>query len=67
MDEFFTALFIVLTVLLLLIASPFVVEHVMENWYAPEYPHSGFSPECPTWTEPETENTLPPTYSYNEQ
>lgn len=32
-----------------LMALPFVIAHVADTWNAPEYPHSGFSPECPTW------------------
>ena len=59
MEDFFTTLIIVIFIAFLLICSPFVVVHVMDHWYDPGYPHSGFSPECPTWTEPE--NTLPPT------
>lgn len=31
------------------ISLPFVVAHVVEHWDAPEYPYSGFSPDCPTW------------------
>ncbi len=42
-----------------LMALPFVFCHVADTWDAPAYPHSGFSPECPTWEE--SENTLPPT------
>lgn len=59
-------------VLIFLLSLPFVIAHVIDNWDAPEYPHSGFSPECPTWEAPECEypapreweqyqNTLPPT------
>lgn len=40
---------IVLGALFMIGASPFVYDHIQENWDAPEYPHSGFSPECPTW------------------
>lgn len=48
-----------------LMALPFVICHVADNWDAPQYPHSGFTPDCPTWEAPanEAENTLPPTYS----
>lgn len=42
---------------------PFVAAHIADTWNAPEYPHSGFSPECPTW---EPENTLPPTAEQEE-
>lgn len=44
-----------------LICLPFVLLHVADNWNAPEYPHSGFSPECPEWIE--DENTYSPTTS----
>ena len=48
-----------------LLCLPFVICHVAEHWDAPEYPHSGFCPDSPTWEAPadEPENTLPPTYS----
>ena len=55
----FRALFFTAAALVLLLGLPFVVLHVQDHWNAPEYPHSGFSPECPTWPEPD--NTLPPT------
>ncbi len=32
-----------------LMALPFVIAHVADTWNAPDYPHSGFSPDCPTW------------------
>ena len=48
-----------LALMLFLICLPFFICHVANTWDAPAYPHSGFSPECPTWEEPE--NTLPPT------
>ena len=54
-------LFYLLAFLFFLMALPFIVAHVADHWNAPEYPHSGFSPDCPTWPEPD--NTLPPTYS----
>ena len=38
--------------LFLLLCLPFVTEHVGRNWDAPEYPHTGFCPESPTWEEP---------------
>lgn len=44
-----------------LMALPFVICHIADTWDAPAYPHSGFSPECPTWESPE--NSLPPTYN----
>lgn len=47
-----------LGVAVILLLSPFVVVHVIDHWNDPEYPHSGFSPECPEYIEPD--NTLPP-------
>ncbi len=38
-----------------LAAAPFVVAHVVDHWDAPEYPYSGFCPDCPVWGG----NTLP--------
>lgn len=52
-------LFYLLAFLFFMMALPFIICHVAENWDAPEYPYSGFTPDCPTWEEPE--NTLPPT------
>lgn len=52
-------LFYLLAFAFFMMALPFVICHVAENWDAPEYPYSGFTPDCPTWEEPE--NTLPPT------
>ena len=43
----------------LLVASPFIYDHVVENWDKPEYPYSGFGPDCPTWDEPLDERYLP--------
>lgn len=47
-----------------LLSIPFIAAHVADNWDAPIYPHSGFTPDCPSWDPPidEVENTLPPTY-----
>lgn len=53
------ALFYTAAALLMLLCLPFVVCHVADHWNAPEYPHCGFTPDCPTWEAPE--NTLPPT------
>lgn len=39
-----------------LLAAPFVVAHVVDHWDAPEYPYTGFCPDCPEWSD----NTLPP-------
>lgn len=61
----FKGLFYTAAALFLLLGLPFVIAHVVDHWDAPEYPYSGFTPDCPTWSEPadEVENTLPPTYS----
>lgn len=40
-------------------AAPFMIDHVSNNWDKPEYPHSGFGPDCPTWDEPLDERYLP--------
>lgn len=53
------ALFYLLAGIFFLMALPFICCHVADTWNAPEYPYSGFTPDCPTWEEPE--NTLPPT------
>ncbi|MBQ3218880.1 MAG: hypothetical protein IJB33_08425 [Akkermansia sp.] len=60
--ELLRFLFYFLLFLFALMCLPFVVAHVAEHWDAPEYPHSGFSPECPEWEAPE--NTLPPTHEF---
>lgn len=52
-------LFYLLAFIFFLMALPFVFCHVADSWDAPVYPHSGFTPDCPTWEAPE--NTLPPT------
>lgn len=38
-----------------LFALPFVAAHVQETWDAPEYPYTGFTPDCPV----HYENSLP--------
>ena len=43
----------------LLCAAPFIYDHVVENWDKPEYPYSGFTPDCPTWDIPLDERYLP--------
>ena len=68
LDSFLTmlrVLFYLLAFLFFMMALPFIICHVAEHWDAPEYPHSGFCPDCPAWQAPadEPENTLPPTYS----
>lgn len=47
------------------LCAPFMIATIIDRWDAPQYPHSGFSPECPTWEEPE--NTLPPTQWTSQQ
>lgn len=54
---------IILYSMLAMLAAPFIMFffwHVEETWDAPEYPHSGFCPDSPSWDAP-TDNTLPPT------
>lgn len=43
----------------MLCAAPFVVDHVITHWNEPEYPHSGFGPDCPEWVDPEDDLYLP--------
>lgn len=43
-----------LAIMFFLMGIPFVICHIADNWDAPEYPHSGFSPDCPTWETPLT-------------
>lgn len=57
MSDFLHALLMFFFSVFLLLASPFIVAHVADNWNAREYPHSGFRPDSPA-----AENTLPPTY-----
>lgn len=52
-------LFYLLAFAFFMMALPFIICHVAERWDDPPYPYSGFTPDCPTWEEPE--NTLPPT------
>lgn len=42
-------LFYLLAFLFFMMALPFVICHVAEHWDDPIYPHSGFSPEFPSW------------------
>lgn len=49
MFDFLRVLFYILLFIFFSISIPFVVAHVAEHWDAPEYPHSGFTPDCPTW------------------
>lgn len=44
---------------LLVVAAPFIYDHVVENQDRPEYPYSGFTPDCPTWDIPLDERYLP--------
>lgn len=57
MSDFLHALLMFFFGVFLLLAAPFIVAHVADNWNAREYPHSGFRPDSPA-----AENTLPPTY-----
>ncbi|MBQ3144387.1 MAG: hypothetical protein IJB89_07725 [Akkermansia sp.] len=49
-------LFYLLAFIFFMMAMPFVLLHVAEHWNEAEYPHSGFSPECPEYIEPEESN-----------
>ena len=42
-------LFYIAAAIFFLLSLPFIIAHVAENWHAPEYPHSGYTPDCPTW------------------
>lgn len=53
MESFVKFIGIVLFTIFCVIASPFVAAHIMDNWDKPSYPHSGFTPESPTWEAPE--------------
>lgn len=46
-------IFLTCAAIFMLFSLPFVLLHVAEHWNEPEYPHSGFSPECPEYIEPE--------------
>lgn len=46
-------LFYLLAFMFFMMAMPFVLLHVAEHWNDDEYPHSGFSPECPEYIAPE--------------
>lgn len=45
-------LFYLLAIIFFMTCMPFVICHIADRWDAPEYPHSGFTPDCPTWEEP---------------
>ena len=62
LSDILRAFCVTAAVLIFLLSLPFVIAHVIDNWDAPAYPHSGFSPECPKWDAPE--NTLPPTHEF---
>lgn len=54
MDDFLDllrVLFYLLAFTFCLMSAPFVVAHIADNWDAPEYPHSGFTPDCAEWEE----------------
>ena len=62
MFDLLRILFYLLAIIFGMMCIPFVICHVADNWDAPEYPHSGFTPDCPEWLEPQDLcNTLPPT------
>ena len=42
-------LFYLLAIMFFLMCMPFVICHIADRWDAPEYPYSGFTPDCPTW------------------
>lgn len=48
-------LFYLLACAFFMMALPFIICHVADNWNAREYPHSGFRPDSPA-----AENSLPP-------
>ena len=53
MLDFIKFIFWTFVVLFVIVTAPFVVCHVIDHWDDPSYPHSGFTPESPTWQEPE--------------
>lgn len=48
-------IFLTFAAIFMLFSLPFVLLHVSEHWKDDEYPHSGFSPECPVYIAPEEE------------
>lgn len=36
---------------LLAVGSAFAIAHIIDNWDAPEYPHSGYGPNCSSWND----------------
>ena len=55
MKDFISSLVSMLCVLFFVITAPFVVLRIIDNWDKPSYPHTGFSPESPTWEAPDEE------------
>jgi hypothetical protein len=51
--------FIVLAVLIGLLLLVIAGERAVDHWDDPEYPYSGFQPDCPTWDEPLDPSSLP--------
>lgn len=49
MNEIPEVLLALLLGALVLLGLALAVAHVAEGWDAPEYPHSGYSPDCPVW------------------
>ena len=36
---------------LVLLGLALAAAHLAETWEVPEYPHSGFCPDCPVWVQ----------------
>lgn len=49
MFDFLRVLFYIIFAIFCLLSIPFIIAHVIDSWDAPEYPYSGFCPDCPTW------------------
>lgn len=58
--DFFKFIFLTCAAIFMLFSLPFVLLHVAEHWNDDEYPHSGFSPECPEYIAPEHEQEYCP-------
>lgn len=51
--EFLKVLGWLIVIVFCIVTAPFVIDHIINHWDDPSYPHSGFTPESPTWQEPE--------------
>lgn len=51
-SAFFKFLFSLLFTGALLYTAPFAIFHMLNHWNAPEAMHSGATPDCPTWHQP---------------